>query len=58
MIAEMLIGRKTHRNPVGAFKALAPNTYWWLVGTLGVLSRVEVERKESFDILRIIPKFT
>lgn len=38
MINEMIIGRKTHRNPVGAFKALVPNTPWWLVGALGVLS--------------------
>ncbi|MTI85464.1 MAG: sodium-dependent transporter [Firmicutes bacterium] len=38
LINEMIIGRKTHRNPVGAFKALAPGTPWWLVGALGVFS--------------------
>lgn len=38
MLNEMIIGRKTHLNPVGAFKALAPNTPWWLVGALGVLA--------------------
>ncbi|NLC50747.1 MAG: sodium-dependent transporter [Firmicutes bacterium] len=38
MVTEMTIGRKTQRNPIGAFKALAPNSPWWLVGALGVLS--------------------
>ncbi len=38
MINEMVVGRKTHRNPVGAFRELAPNTPWWLVGSLGVLA--------------------
>lgn len=38
MLNEMIIGRKTHLNPVGAFKALAPNSPWWLVGALGVLA--------------------
>jgi NSS family neurotransmitter:Na+ symporter len=38
MIAEITIGRTTQRNPVGAFKALAPNTPWYLVGSLGVLA--------------------
>ncbi|MFP4661258.1 MAG: sodium-dependent transporter [Halanaerobiales bacterium] len=38
IIAEMTIGRKTQKNPVGAFKSLAPDSPWWLVGALGVLS--------------------
>ncbi|MGF7186551.1 NSS family neurotransmitter:Na+ symporter [Desulfitispora alkaliphila] len=38
MATEMVIGRKTQKNPIGAFSALAPNTPWWLVGALGVLS--------------------
>src|SRR6056297_260532 len=38
LISEMSIGRKTEKNPIGAFKKLAPNTPWWLVGALGVLS--------------------
>lgn len=37
MVAEIMVGRRTHRNPVGAFKALRPNTAWKLVGGLGVL---------------------
>ena len=38
LVAEMTIGRKTKKNPVGAFKKLATNTNWWLVGALGVLT--------------------
>ncbi len=38
MVTEVGIGRKTQRNPIGAFKALAPNTPWWLVGALGVFA--------------------
>lgn len=38
MLAELVIGRRTQRNPVGAFKALAPRTAWVLVGGLGVLT--------------------
>ncbi|MGM0421153.1 MAG: sodium-dependent transporter, partial [Bacillota bacterium] len=38
MVTEMTLGRKSQRNPVGAFKSLAPDTPWWLVGGLGVLT--------------------
>ncbi len=38
MVTEIAIGRKTHKNAIGAFKALAPNTPWWIVGALGVLA--------------------
>ncbi len=38
MVTEVTLGRKTHKNAIGAFKALAPNTPWWLVGALGVLA--------------------
>ncbi len=38
MINEIILGRKTHRNPVGAFKSLAPSSSWWLVGALGVFT--------------------
>lgn len=40
MLAELIVGRKTQRNPVGAFKALAPGTAWVVVGGLGVLTGV------------------
>ena len=32
MLAEFLIGRKTQRNPVGAFRALRPGSPWVLTG--------------------------
>ena len=38
MLTEISMGRKTQKNPVGAFKSLAPNTSWVLVGGLGVLT--------------------
>lgn len=38
MVCEMTLGRRTQRNPVGAFRRLAPNTPWWLVGALGVIT--------------------
>ncbi len=40
MLAELAIGRSTHRNPVGAFKALAPDTFWKYLGGLGVLTGI------------------
>jgi NSS family neurotransmitter:Na+ symporter len=42
MLAELIIGRKTQRNPVGAFKALAPDSAWVVVGGLGVLTGVVI----------------
>lgn len=38
MVSEISLGKMTQKNPVGAFKALAPDTPWWLVGAMGVLS--------------------
>ncbi len=38
MVTEMSLGKKTQKNPVGAFKTMAPNTPWWLVGALGVFT--------------------
>ncbi|HUG00423.1 MAG TPA: sodium-dependent transporter [Longimicrobiales bacterium] len=38
MLAELAIGRRTQRNPVGAFRALAPGSAWVAVGGLGVLA--------------------
>jgi neurotransmitter:Na+ symporter, NSS family len=38
MIAEFLIGRKTKRNPVGAFRKLRPRSPWLLTGWLGIVS--------------------
>jgi NSS family neurotransmitter:Na+ symporter len=42
MLAELTIGRHTQRNPVGAFRALAPKSAWVAVGALGVLAGVVI----------------
>ncbi|MFQ5529649.1 MAG: sodium-dependent transporter [Gemmatimonadota bacterium] len=38
MLAELILGRHTRKNPVGAFKAIMPGSAWSLVGGLGVLT--------------------
>ncbi len=38
VIGEFAIGRKTQLSPVGAFKKLAPGSWWKSVGFLGVAS--------------------
>ncbi len=38
MLAEFLIGRKTQRNAVGAFRILRPGSPWALIGWLGIVS--------------------
>ncbi|HEY5564850.1 MAG TPA: sodium-dependent transporter, partial [Rhodothermia bacterium] len=38
ILTELSIGRKTKRNPVGAFKALAPGSWWPVLGGLGVFT--------------------
>lgn len=38
MISELMIGRRTNRNAIGAFKELDPKQPWYLVGFSGVLS--------------------
>lgn len=42
MLAELTIGRRSQRNPVGAFKAIKPGTSWGLVGALGVVTGVVI----------------
>ena len=37
MLSEMVIGRRSQSNSVGAFKKLAPKTKWHFVGYMGVL---------------------
>ena len=37
MLSELVIGRRSQCNSVGAFRKLAPNTKWPIVGYLGVL---------------------
>ncbi len=42
MYAELTLGRKTQRNPVGAIQALRPNSAWKAVGMLGVVTGVAI----------------
>lgn len=37
MMSELVIGRRSQSNSVGAFKKLAPNTKWSIVGYMGIL---------------------
>jgi neurotransmitter:Na+ symporter, NSS family len=37
-LAELSIGRNSMRNPVGAFKAITPNSNWKFLGYLGVVT--------------------
>ncbi len=38
MMSELVIGRRSQRNPVGAFKMLAPRKPWYLVGMMGIVA--------------------
>ncbi|NHZ84743.1 MAG: sodium-dependent transporter, partial [Planctomycetia bacterium] len=38
VIAEILMGRTTQRNPVGAFRKLSGNKFWITIGGLGVVA--------------------
>lgn len=40
MIAELTIGRYSRKNPVGAFDAIKPGSWWKIVGYLGVVTGV------------------
>jgi NSS family neurotransmitter:Na+ symporter len=42
MLSELIMGRRTRRNPVGAFKALAPGRAWVVVGGLGVFTGIVI----------------
>lgn len=42
MVAELTIGRKTRRNPYGAFRALSSNPIYGLIGLWGILCGVGI----------------
>jgi neurotransmitter:Na+ symporter, NSS family len=42
MIAEITIGRRAEKDPVGSFATIKPGTRWWLVGALGVLAGIGI----------------
>jgi NSS family neurotransmitter:Na+ symporter len=40
MLAELVIGRYSQKNPVGAFESIKPGSLWKLVGYFGILTAV------------------
>jgi NSS family neurotransmitter:Na+ symporter len=38
MMSELVIGRRTQRNPVGAFRMLSSRRPWYLVGMMGIVA--------------------
>jgi NSS family neurotransmitter:Na+ symporter len=42
MMAELALGRRTQRNPIGAFKTLFPQSAWWVVGALAILASMGI----------------
>lgn len=38
MNSELLVGRKSQKNALGAFKELAPKSSWWIVGLMGIIA--------------------
>jgi NSS family neurotransmitter:Na+ symporter len=42
IIAELAIGRRAQKDPVSAFAVIQPNSPWWLVGMLGVITGVGI----------------
>jgi NSS family neurotransmitter:Na+ symporter len=42
MIAELAVGRRAKKDPIGAFRELSPGSAWWLTGLLGVLAGVGI----------------
>ena len=42
LLSELLLGRGAQRGPVGAFKFFSPNSRWWLVGVLGVVTGMAI----------------
>lgn len=42
VMAELMLGRSTHRNPVGTLRKLAPGTWWPVVGMIGTLAMLLV----------------
>ncbi len=38
MLSEFIIGRRSGRNALGAFKKLKPGSPWWLIGMLGIIT--------------------
>ncbi len=42
MIAELAVGRRAKKDPIGAFQVIRPGSAWWITGLLGVLAGVGI----------------
>ncbi|MDR0519160.1 MAG: sodium-dependent transporter [Clostridiales Family XIII bacterium] len=42
LIAELTIGRRSGLSTVSAFRELAPGTFWWVAGAIGVLASTAI----------------
>lgn len=42
MLAELTIGRYSHKNPVGAFEAIRPGSPWKIIGYMGVITGISI----------------
>ncbi|MDP6373999.1 MAG: sodium-dependent transporter [Vicinamibacterales bacterium] len=42
LIAELALGRRTQTDPVGAFRAVQPNSRWWMAGAIFVAAGVGI----------------
>ncbi len=42
IIAELVLGRGSQKDPVGAYRFYQPNSKWWMVGALGVIAGVGI----------------
>jgi NSS family neurotransmitter:Na+ symporter len=42
MIAELAVGRRAKKDPIGAFHVIRPGSAWWITGLLGVLAGVGI----------------
>ncbi len=42
MIAELAVGRRAKKDPIGAFRVIRPGSAWWITGLLGVLAGVGI----------------
>ena len=42
LIAELALGRRARKDPVGSFETIRPGTAWWMAGALGVLAGVGI----------------
>ncbi|RXJ02594.1 sodium-dependent transporter [Anaerobacillus alkaliphilus] len=40
LISEFIIGRKTQKEAISAYRSIAPNTYWHWIGKLGVCTSI------------------